>query len=67
MGKEAVSSSGESHLLAALASGLAEANGDKELSRHLRARAKLSLITMSGEQLWELARLTSGGKTVEGA
>ena len=67
MGKEAASSYVESHLLAALAAGLAEANGDKELSGHLRARAKLSLITMSDEQLWELARLTSGGKTVEGA
>ncbi len=36
----------------------AEANGDEDLSRRLRAQIKLGLITMSGEELWELAKLT---------
>jgi hypothetical protein len=63
--KEAASSYVESHLVEALIAGLAEISGNEELSKQLRARAKLRLITMSDEQLWELARLTSGGKLVE--
>lgn len=64
MGKEAASSYVESHLMEALVAGLAETGGDEELSSRLRARAKLRLITMSDEQLWELARLTSGERPV---
>ena len=36
----------------------AEANGDEDLSRRLRVQIKLGLITMSGGELWELAKLT---------
>ncbi len=54
-----------SHLLAALAAALADANGDEELSKQLYAKTKLRFITMSDQQLWELARLTSAGKPVE--
>lgn len=55
----------KSHLMAALAAGLAEVNGEEDLSRQLHAKTKLRLITMSDDQLWELARLTSAGKPVE--
>jgi len=54
----------ESHLLEVLEAGLAETCGDRNLSRQLRARAKLRLVTMSDEQLRELAKLTAGERPV---
>ncbi len=48
-----------SHLREVLVAVLAEVDGNEVLSRRLRARAKLRLITMSDEELWELARLTA--------
>ena len=54
----------ESHLLESLEAGLAETFGDEKLSRKLRAKVKLRLITMSDEQLQELARLTAGERPV---
>ncbi len=47
------------HLREALRGAAAEADGDEDLSRCLRAEAKLRLIGMSDEQLWELAKQTS--------
>ncbi len=48
-----------SHLREVLVAALAEVDGNEVLSRHLHARAKLRLVTMSDEELWELARLTA--------
>ena len=47
------------HLREALVSALTEADGNETLSRHLHARAKLRLITMSDEELQELAKLVA--------
>ena len=49
----------EHHIVEAFRGGLAEANGDENLARRLRAQAKLRLICMSDEELWELAKLNS--------
>lgn len=65
MSTEEVANYAKRHLLSALAAGLADASGDEELSSQLRAKTKLRLITMSDQQLWDLARLTSAGKPVE--
>lgn len=65
MSKDGVPNYAARHLLSALAAGLADANGNKDLSRQLHAKTKLRLITMPDQQLWELARLTSAGKPVE--
>jgi len=54
----------ESHLWESLEAGLVETFGDEKLSRKLRAKAKLRLITMSDEQLKELAMLTAGERPV---
>ena len=54
------------HLRQALRAAVAEADGDKDLSRHLHAKTKLRLTCMSDEELWELAKLTSSPqKSVE--
>ena len=45
------------HLREVLQAGLAEHDGDL-VSRRLRAEAKIRLITMSEEELWELTRIT---------
>lgn len=37
----------------------AEVNGDEVLSRRLHAETKLRLISISDEELWELAKATS--------
>ena len=47
------------HLLGALCGALAEAAGDENLSRHLRAETRLRLVKMSDKELRELAELTS--------
>ncbi len=47
------------HLYQALLSGVADAGGNKALSRCLHAQAKLRLINMSDEELWELAKMTA--------
>ena len=47
------------HLREALRAAVAELDGDEELSRRLHAEAKLRLVRMSDEELWELAKLTS--------
>jgi len=47
------------HLREALRGAAAEADGDEDLSRRLRAEARLRLIGMSDEQLRELAKQTS--------
>lgn len=47
------------YLVETLLGGGAEADGNDELSRRLRAKTKLGLISMSDEELWELARVTS--------
>ena len=43
------------HLREALRGAAAEADGDEVLSRRLRAEARLRLIGLCDEQLWELA------------
>ncbi len=45
------------HLVEALLGGVAEANGNDELSRRLYAKTRLRLVNMSNEELWELAKL----------
>ena len=57
----------ECHLREALRGAIAEADGDEGLSRRLHAEAKLRLISMSDEELWELAKLTADplGRPVE--
>ncbi len=47
------------HLAQALRGGVAEADGNDELARRLHAETKLRLMSMSDQELWELARLTS--------
>lgn len=47
------------YLVETLLGGGAEADGNDELSRRLRAKTKLGLISMPDEELWELARVTS--------
>ncbi len=51
--------SAEYHLLKASLGGIAEADGNEALSRRLYAQTKLRLISMSEEELWELAKLTA--------
>ena len=46
------------HICEALRAGLVELHGDRELSHSLRAETKIRLISMSEEELWELARVT---------
>jgi len=46
------------HVLEALHAGVVEMSGDKELAHSLRAETKMRLISMSEEDLWELARVT---------
>jgi PleD family two-component response regulator len=57
----------EYHIEKALLGALAESVGNEDLSRRLNAQTKLRLITMSDEELLELARLTadSSDKTVK--
>ena len=38
---------------------IAEADGDEKLSLRLHAETKLRLINMSGEELWELAKVAA--------
>ncbi len=52
-------SPGRYHLLAAIRDGLAKALEDERLSRNLRAKARLRLIRMSDEELWELVKLSA--------
>ncbi len=47
------------HLVEASFGAIAEADGNEALSRRLHAQTKLRLITMSEEELWELAKITS--------
>ncbi len=47
------------HLRMALLGSLAEANGDQVLSWRLHAEVRLQLISMSDEELWELAKITA--------
>ena len=47
------------HLSEALRAARAEQDGDEDLSRRLHAQTKLRLITMSEQELWELAGLAS--------
>ena len=47
------------YLREALHGTTAEMDGDEDLSRRLHAETRLRLISMSDEELWELARLTS--------
>ena len=47
------------HIIEAVRGSLAEADGNENLSRRLRAETRLRLIAMSNEELWELAKLIS--------
>ena len=47
------------HLAEALRAAVAEAEGNEDLARRLRAATKLRLINMSDEELWEFAKLVS--------
>ncbi len=47
------------HLCKGLYAAAAESDGDEDLSRRGHAEAKLRLMSMSDEELWELAELTS--------
>ena len=55
------------HVLEALRGGIAKLNGDEDLAQYLNAQTKLRLITMSYEELWQLAELFSPplGRSVE--
>ncbi len=54
------------HLVEALLGGVAEADGNDELSRRLHAKTRLRLVSMSDEELWELAKLmTSPDRPVQ--
>ena len=46
------------HICEALSAAVAELDGDDNLSRCLHAETKMRLISMSEEELWELARVT---------
>ena len=47
------------HLREALRGTTAEMDGDEDLSRRLHTEMRLRLISMSDEELWELARVTA--------
>ncbi len=47
------------HLFETLHGAVAEAEGNEDVAKRLRAKMKLRLISMSDEELWELAKLTS--------
>ena len=47
------------HILVALGAAVAKMEGDEDLSRRLHAETKLRLISMSDEEIWELAKLGS--------
>ena len=49
----------EYHIVEALCGAVAEAEGNEDIARRLRAMTKLRLINMSEEELWELAKLFS--------
>ncbi|GAH54408.1 unnamed protein product [marine sediment metagenome] len=53
------------HLRVALYAAVAELNGDEDLARRLHTETKLRLISMTDEELWELAKQTSFHKRVE--
>jgi len=55
------------HVLEALRGGVAKLHGDEDLAQRLNAETKLRLITMSDEELWQLAELFSPplGRSVE--
>ena len=44
------------HILVALGAAVAEMEGDEDLSRRLHAETRLRLISMSDEEIWELAK-----------
>ncbi len=47
------------HLIEALYAALAEADGHADLGKRLHAQAKLRLIDMTDEELWDLAKITA--------
>jgi len=47
------------HLCEALRASIAEEDGNEDLARRLFAETKLRLISMSDEELWELAKQTA--------
>ena len=52
----------EHHLHESLRAALAEAYGDELLARRLHAEAKARLLSMSDEEIWTLAKLSSNNK-----
>lgn len=48
-----------SHLLSSLCVGIAEVTGDENLARRLCAQTRLRLITMSDEEIWQMAKVCS--------
>jgi len=47
------------HILVALGAAVAEMEGDEDLSQRLHTETRLRLLSMSDEELWELAKLGS--------
>ena len=47
------------HIVGVVRGSLAEADGDENLSRRLRAETKLRLVSMSDDELWALAEITA--------
>jgi hypothetical protein len=47
------------HIVEALCGAVAEAEGNEDIAKRLRAMTKLRLINMSEDELWELAKLVS--------
>lgn len=47
------------HILESLHAAIAEAEGREHEANHLHAQTKLRLLTMSDEEIWELARMIS--------
>ncbi len=58
-GKDGKQDVAKRHLIEALHGVLAEAEGHADLGRRLQAQAKLRLINMTEEELWELAKITA--------
>jgi len=52
------------HILESVCAAAAEADGNEDLANSLRAQLRLRLLTMSDEEIWELARLISSPPAV---
>lgn len=49
----------EQHIVDCLRAAVVEANGEEDKATRLRAQAKLRLVCMTDDEIWELAKRTS--------